>query len=220
MKSKIFARPSFAAVELTMDGGDKIKAEAGAMAWMTSGIKTEAKAQGGFFSGIKRMMAGESFFQTTFSAERDGAQVTLVPGQPGDIIELELDGELFLESGAYLASSTEVEVNSKFEGLKGLFSEGLFVVRCTGRGPVWFSAYGDVTEIQVDGKYIVDNGYAVAWEPTLNYQIIRGAKIRSFLFSDQLVMEFSGQGTLWVQSRSARSLSEWVHPFRPPPPSN
>ena len=69
--------------------------------------------------------------------------------------------------------------------------------------------------IDIDGEYVVDNGYAVAWEPTLTYQLTRGRKIRSFLFSDQLLLRFSGKGRIWLQSRSPRSLAAWVHPFRP-----
>lgn len=216
MKSNIIARPSFSCVELAMDKGDVVKAESGAMAWMSTGLEAKATTQGGFFAGLKRMVAGESFFQTTYTAKRDNCEIGLVPGQPGDIIEYDLDGELYLEKGAYLASATSVDVNAKYEGLlKGLFNEGFFVVRCTGHGKLWFCAYGDIVPVDVDGLYIVDNGHAVAWEPSLEYKVIRGAKIRSFLFSDQLVLEFRGRGRLWVQSRSARSLAAWVYPFRP-----
>ena len=85
---------------------------------------------------------------------------------------------------------------------------------------LFFNAYGDIQEIPVDGEYVVDNGYAVAWEPGLQYRITRARKIRSFLFSDQLLLRFSGQGKLWVQSRSPGSLANWAHPYRPQKKSN
>ena len=66
----------------------------------------------------------------------------------------------------------------------------------------------------MDGSYIVDNGHAVAWEPTLRYEITRGRSIRSFLFSDQLLLRFRGRGRLWVQSRNPQVLANWVHPYR------
>ena len=65
-----------------------------------------------------------------------------------------------------------------------------------------------------DEEYLVDNGYAVAWDSTLEYKITRSQKVRSFLFSDQLLLRFSGRGRLWVQSRSPRVFAGWVHPFR------
>ena len=72
----------------------------------------------------------------------------------------------------------------------------------------------NIHPVDVNGEYVVDNGYAVAWEPSLTYRLTRGKKIRSFLFSDQLLLRFSGQGRIWLQSRSPRSLANWVHPFR------
>ena len=77
------------------------------------------------------------------------------------------------------------------------------------------TAYGDIEEIDLDGEYIVDNGHAVAWDASLRYTLTRARQIRSFLFSDQLLMRFSGRGKLWVQSRNPRSLANWVVPFRP-----
>jgi len=91
----------------------------------------------------------------------------------------------------------------------------MFVLHVTGEGPMFFHSYGRVDTVEVDGEYIVDNGYAVAWEPSLEYSLTRGKKIRSFLFSDQLLLRFSGRGRVWVQSRSPRSLANWAHPFRP-----
>ena len=70
-------------------------------------------------------------------------------------------------------------------------------------------------EVEVNGEYLVDNGFAVAWEPTLQYRLTRARKIRSFLFGDQILLRFSGHGRLWVQSRSPHSLANFLHPFRP-----
>ena len=80
---------------------------------------------------------------------------------------------------------------------------------------LFFNSYGDIEEVELDGSIIVDNGHAVAWEPGLQYDITHSRRIRSFLFADQILMRYHGQGRLWVQSRSPRSLANWVYPFRP-----
>ena len=98
--------------------------------------------------------------------------------------------------------------------LRGFFNEGLFVLRCTGEGMLFFNAYGEIQEIDLDGEYTVDNGFAVAWEPSLEYRLTRARRIRSFLFSDQILLKFSGHGRLWVQSRSPSAKANWIHPFR------
>ncbi len=217
MKYSIQCQPSYSVLEAELSPGEQLVAEAGAMAWMSSNIKTTTSTRGGILSGLKRsMLTGESFFQNTFEAEGGPGTIGLAPGSAGDICEYELkNGELFMEKGAYLAATPDVKCDAKFDGLKGLFNEGFFVLRVTGTGTLFFNSYGDIEEIDVDGSYTLDNGYAVAWEPTLQYQLTRSKKIRAFLFSDQLLMNFVGRGKVWVQSRSPRTLSNWVHPFRP-----
>lgn len=217
MQYDILCQPTFSIVEVTLEAGEKIVAEAGAMAWTEGPVRTETSTRGGVLRGLKRaVLAGESLFQNTYIAETGTAKVALAPSVAGDIVPYELaNGELFLEKGAYLASTEDVHCDSKFQGLKGLFSEGLFALRVTGSGLLFFGAYGSVQEVQVDGNYTVDNGFAVAWEPTLQYRLTKARKIRSFLFSDQLLLNFSGSGRLWVQARSPVSLANWVYPFRP-----
>ncbi len=217
MQYEIQAQPSFSLLEVQLSPGEQIVSEAGAMAWMSENIKASTSTRGGLLAGLKRaVLSGESFFQNTYQAEGGPGLIGLAPGIMGDIVPYEMQqGELLLEKSAYLASTPDVHCDSKFQGLKGLFSEGLFVLRVTGTGTLFFNAYGDIEPVQVNGTYVVDNGYAVAWEPSLQYQVTRSRKIRSFLFSDQLLMRFHGHGRLWVQSRSPRSLASWVHPFRP-----
>ena len=217
MDYTIDSRPSYSLLEVTLAPGEELVTESGAMAWMDSNLEVETSTRGGLMSGVKRAIGGgESFFQNTYTAQGGPGTIGLAPGQPGDIQTYELaGGELLLERGAYLASTSGIETNADFQGLRGLFNEGMFILRASGTGTLFFNAYGDITEIEVDGPYVVDNGHAVAWEPTLDYRLTRAARIRSFLFSDQIIMEFSGRGKLWVQSRNPRSLANWVHPFRP-----
>ena len=222
MQYEIICEPTYAAVEVGLDSGERVVGDAGAMSWMTSNVKTETSTRGGLLSGLKRkFLTGESFFQNTYTAEGGPGSVTFAPGAAGDVVAHEMaGGELLLEKGAYLASSEDVQCDSKWGGLKGFFNEGMFVLRVTGTGVIFFHGYGDIHQIDVDGEYVLDNGYAVAWEPSLTYQLTRGKKLRSFLFSDQLLLRFSGQGRIWVQSRSPRSLANWVFPFRPVESSN
>ena len=216
MDFEIHSQPSYSLLEVTLGPGEQLVTESGAMAWMTDNMRAETSVRGGIMSGLSRsFLGGESFFQNTYEAESAPGTIGLTQGQPGDILAYEMDGEeLLLEKGAYLASSPGVTTNSDFQGLRGLFNEGMFILRVSGNGTLFFSAYGDIQEIEIDGGYIVDNGHAVAWDSSLDYRLTKAAKIRSFLFSDQIIMEFSGRGRLWVQSRNPRSLANWVHPFR------
>lgn len=216
MQYQISYEGAYPILDVTLAPGDTLVSEAGAMAWMDTSVECKTAARGGVGASLKRgLLGGESFFQNSYSTQ-SGGKVSLVSGPPGEIRAIEMAGQrLLLERGAYLASGPDVQVNSQFKGLKGLFSEGMFVLQVEGSGPLFFNSYGDIHEVQVEGDYIVDNGYAVAWDASLDYQVQKsGKKIRSFLFGDQLVMRFNGHGRVWTQSRSPRSMASWVYPFR------
>ncbi len=216
MQYEIKARPSYSFVEVDLEPGEQLVAESGAMAWMGPNILTETSTRGGFLKGLTRkFLCGESFFQNTYRAEGGTGRIALAPGSAGDVTTIELDNqELFLEKGAYLASEPGITCDAKWGGLRGFFNEGLFVLHCSGTGRMFFNAYGQLEEVLVDGSYTIDNGFAVAWEPSLDYNLTRARRIRSFLFSDQLLLNFHGRGRVWVQSRSPQALASWVHPFR------
>ncbi len=129
---------------------------------------------------------------------------------------------LMIQSSGFVASSTTVEIDSKFQGFKGFFSgEALFLIKITGRGDIWFSSYGAIVEIPVAGDYIVDTGYIVAFEDTLKYSVemlgelsFKGLRT-GILGGEGLVCRFSGNGRLWVQSRKLSTLINFLNPFRP-----
>ena len=217
MEYTIEARPTYTYLELTLSPGESVVAEAGSMAWMSPGLSIHTSTRGGIMAGLTRTaLTGEGFFQNTYEARNESGFLGLTPAQPGDIVAYQMTGrELLLEKGAYLASHPDVKLSSNFQGLKGLFNEGMFVLRATGNGLLFFNAYGDIEKIELDGEYIVDNGLAVAWDANLNYRITRARSLGSFMFSDRLLMRFSGRGNLWVQSRRPHGLAAWAHPFRP-----
>ena len=216
MKYDIVCAPSYSLIEMNLSEGESVIVEPGSMAWMDTTIKPKTEMKGGFFAGITRRMAGESFFLNTYTAEGGSGTIGIAPGYSGDIIVRELNDEtLYMERGAYLCHVGNIETSATWEGFSGTFAEGMFGLRVSGTGLLFFGSYGDVQEVEVDGSYTIDNGYAVAWEENLDYSIGRsGRSIRSFLFSDQFICRFHGNGKLWVQTRSPRNLAAWVHPFR------
>ena len=216
MKYDIVCAPSYSLIEMNLNEGESVIVEPGSMAWMDTMIKPKTEMKGGFFAGITRKFGGESFFLNTYTAEGGSGTIGIAPGYSGDIVVRELNDEtLYMERGAYLCHVGNIETSATWEGFSGTFAEGMFGLRVSGTGLLFFGSYGDIQEVEVDGLYTVDNGYAVAWEQNLDYSIGRsGRSIRSFLFSDQLICRFHGNGKLWVQTRSPRNLAAWVHPFR------
>lgn len=215
--------PAYASLILNLKANQTVLVESGAMAAMDTCIKMKSKVQGGLMKGLGRMVTGESFFVSEFTAEGKPGQLYVSPGVPGDVQHYRLSGNsLIVQSSAFVAASSTVEIDTKFQGLRGFFSgESLFLLRATGHGDFWFSSYGAIVEIPVNGDYVVDTGYIVAFEDTLNYNVemlgglsFRGLKT-GILGGEGLVCRLTGQGRLWVQSRNLYPLINFINPFRP-----
>ena len=118
------------------------------------------------------MFGGESLFVNEFSSKVP-AELVLTQGLPGDIECIELKGtSLFLQPGAFLACEPGVSLGLKWAGLASFIGgEGLFRLRVSGNGRIWFSAYGGIFTREITDEYIVDTGHLVGYEPTINIRV-------------------------------------------------
>lgn len=216
--------PAYASLFLKLQANQTVLVEAGAMAAMDSCIRMKSKVKGGLLQGLGRVLGGESLFISEFSAESRPGELMLSPGVPGDIQYYRLNGvnSLMVQSSGFLAASPTVTIDTQFQGFKGFFSgESLFLLKVTGSGDFWFSSYGAILEIPVSGEYIVDTGYIVAFEDTLQYrvEVLGGLSFKGLrtgvLGGEGLVCRFSGKGRLWVQSRQLNPFISFLHTFRP-----
>jgi uncharacterized protein (TIGR00266 family) len=189
-------------------------------------VKLNAGPGAGFIAGLKalfialirRLIGGETFFVNHFSAPQGGS-VWLAPPLAGQVVHRRLNGELLvLSTGAYLAHAGNVELRLKFGGLRGLLAkEGAFFLAVTGQGELWFTSYGGVEPIDVNGSYVVDNGHLVGYEGNLTFSIRSpGGGLLGFAASGEgLVCEFQGNGRVWIQTRNLGSLVNWLSPMLP-----
>jgi uncharacterized protein (TIGR00266 family) len=221
---KIEHAPAYASLSLKLQANQTVMVESGAMAAMDTCIQMKSKVQGGLGKSIGRMLGGESLFVSEFTAVGQPGDLLLSPGVPGDIQYYRLDGSksLMVQSSGFVAASPTVAIDTKFQGFKGFFSgESLFLLKMTGTGDLWFSSYGAILEIPVEGEYVVDTGYIVAFEETLNYKVellggLAWKGLRTgILGGEGLVCRFSGQGRLWVQSRQLYPFLNYLNAFRP-----
>ncbi len=220
MQIEIKHSPAFASATLTLAPNEQIKAEAGAMVWKTPSIDIQTSTQGGFMKGLKRSLGGESFFMNTFTAGAQGGQMAVAPTLAGDIVTWTLSGQtVFLQSGAYLASAMGVEVDSKWGGAKTFFSgEGLIVLKVSGQGDVLVASYGAIEsrELQAGEQITVDTGHVVAWSEGVTYQVRKVGGWKSTMLSGEgLVVDLTGPGMVYTQSRSPEAFLGWLIPKLP-----
>lgn len=215
MEFKILSRPSYSLLELRMDKGEEIVAEPGAMVYM-KGVKLKTEAAGGLLGGLKRMVAGESFFVNKYIAF-DDAILGLSPKYQGDIVHVNVEDELLAQSGAFLASSANININALWGGAKTFFSgEGLILLKLEGFGDAFLSSFGGIIEREVEDGFVVDTGHIVAFESSLDFHVKKAGGIKETLLSGEgLVAEFHGSGKIWIQTRSVSEYIGWLSSLIP-----
>lgn len=222
MRHEILDSPDFALLQLTMDMGETVVAESGAMVAHDTQITIETNMRGGLIGAAKRkLLGGESLFQNTFTAGAAGQRLYLAAPAEGDLQARELgEGEeFFLQSGAYVAHHGDrLEIDTKFGGVRGFFSGvGLFMLRIVGPGTVFYGSYGALHRVELDGSenYTVDTGHIVGFTSGLSYNVTTFGGFKGLFFSGEgLVARFTGQGTVFIQTRAASSLASFLHPYR------
>ena len=220
MNHEILYRPSYSLLKVNLGKGESISAEAGAMVSMSSTIEIETKMKGGLFGALKKsVLGGESFFTNNFKAN-DAGEVCFAPSLPGDLTAVELANQTILaQSGAYVASSPEITVDTKWGGAKTFISkEGFFLLKIAGTGTVFLSSYGAIHEVQLAAgqRYTVDTGHMVAFDDGVRYEVKRVGGLKSTLFSGEgLVCELTGPGRIMLQTRSEDAFISWLTPKLP-----
>ncbi|MBZ0274295.1 TIGR00266 family protein [bacterium] len=224
MRIDIQHRPSYAVADVHLSPNESIVSEGGAMVAMSAGVNVSTSTMsrggaGGLLKAAKRLLAGENFFLNTFTANAQG-HVSLAPTLVGDIEHIALDGTkaLIVQSSSWLASSPGLEMDTKFGGLKGLFSgEALFWMRVSGTGDLLINSFGGLFHKDIDGAFICDTGHIAAYEDTLEYKVKKVGGLKSTLLSGEgLVCEFSGKGRLYMQTHNASAFGQFFGHKLPP----
>lgn len=220
MKITVEHRPAYALGIVDLETGESVKAETGAMVSMMGNVQVQSGVQGGLLkSAMRKMLGGESFFLNTFTASGAPGQVTFAPSLPGDVIDLELDGDLFVQSGSYLAGGPTIEIDVKWGGARSFFaSEGLFLLHLRGRGHVLLSSFGAIHRIPLDGTrpLVVDTGHVVAFDAAVAWNVRKvSGMLTSLISGEGLVCEFTGTGDVWLQTRSNQAFLDWLLPRLP-----
>jgi uncharacterized protein (TIGR00266 family) len=186
----------------------------------TAGMTMNTKAEGGLFGGLKRMVAGESFFQNTWKAPAQGGEITLAPTLPGDMITIPIAGSDFmLRSGAYVASEMGVVMDASWGGAKGFFGGGgLILLKVSGQGKAVACAYGAIEErVLANGQsYVVDTGHIVGFDASVQFAVQKSGGWKSTLLGGEgLVCRLTGPGRVLMQSRSEEAFVGWLLPKIP-----
>ena len=217
MKSEIKGSQAFGYLDVELAPGETIITESDAMSSMDAALDLTAHFSGGFFKGLlRKYLGGESLFINHFTNNTSAPKrMTIVQGTPGEILHRKMDNEVYyLQPGAFLACSTGVTLGLEFAGfVSWIAREGLFRLKMSGSGDLFYGAYGALLEREIDGEYIVDSSHLVAYEPGIKLKLqLAGGIFSSFFGGEGLVTRVQGRGKIIIQSRSITGLAGWFNP--------
>jgi uncharacterized protein (TIGR00266 family) len=217
-------------VEVELDPGETVIAEAGAMAWMDDEIAFEAKmgdgseATSSFFDKVlgagKRMITGESLFMTHFTNRGKGKKrVAFGAPFPGRIIPLDMAEHgkaLICQKDAFLCAALGTKLDISFSRRlgRGFFGgEGFIMERLQGDGMAFLHAGGTIVKKELKGETLfVDTGCLVAYTPGIDFDIQQAGGMKSMLFGGEgfFLAVLRGHGTVYLQSLPFSRLAERV----------
>jgi uncharacterized protein (TIGR00266 family) len=207
--------------EITLDPGEGVRAEAGAMIYMENGIEMQTSTGGGLFQGLKRMVTGESFFITSFLNNGTGRnKVGFAAPYPGKIIPIDLSsnyGDFLCQKDSFLCAAQGIEVEVAFTKRlgAGLFGgEGFILQRLTGDGLGFIHAGGTILEkkLKAGESLRIDTGCIVGFSADVNYDIRAIGGFRNALFGGEgiFIAELTGPGIVYLQSLPFSRLADRI----------
>lgn len=208
-------------VEVELDPGETVIAEAGAMNYIEPDISFEAKMgdgsqpnegmMGKLLAVGKRALTGESIFLTHFThAGHEGKRrAAFAAPYPGKILPVdlkEIGGEIVCQKDAFLCAAMGTQVTIAFNkkiGAGFFGGEGFILQRLRGDGLAFMHAGGTVIERELKGETLrVDTGCLVAFSPGISYDIQSAGNLKSMFFGGEglFLATLSGHGKVWLQS--------------------
>jgi len=217
-------------VEVELDPGETVIAEAGAMNWMEDGITFEAKLgdgsepNKGLFGKLldsgKRAITGESLFVTHFTNTGMGKKrVAFSAPYPGKIIPVNMaqaGGELLCQKDAFLCAALGTRVSIAFTKKLGagfFGGEGFILQRLIGDGMAFIHAGGTIVKKELSNEILrVDTGCIVSFTPGIEYDIQRAGNLKSMFFGGEglFLATLRGSGTVYLQSLPFSRLADRV----------
>lgn len=217
-------------VEVELDPGETVIAEAGAMNYMDDHITFEAKMgdgsqpNQGLFGKLldvgKRALTGESIFMTHFSNHGSGKRrVSFAAPFPGKIICVDLpkhQNQVLCQKDSFLCAAYGTQVSIAFQKKLGagfFGGEGFILQKLVGDGKAFIHAGGTVVKKELQGETIrVDTGCIVAFEESVEYDIQMAGGLKSMIFGGEglFLATLRGHGTVWLQSLPFSRLADRV----------
>lgn len=215
MKYEIKYKPSYSMLTVELGQDEKITAEAGAMTYMDPSIDVQTTMrEKGFFRTLGlALFGGQSFFVNHY---RGPGKAAFVAAPVGDIDRLPITSGrgMIIQKSAYVASTGDLDLDVKWEGFtKGLFGQGLFMLRVHGDGDLFINTFGAIDHHTLDEgeSLIVDNFHLVGFTESCSYRVTGFGGLKETILSGEgFVTHITGPGEVYIQTKNMREFVDWL----------
>jgi uncharacterized protein (TIGR00266 family) len=158
----------------------------------------------------------QSFWVNDYIASQGAGEAAFVSAPVGDIemLEIKPNQGYIIQKSAYIASTENVDLDVKWEGFtKGLFGQGLFMIKVTGNGKLFINTFGALDKHTLNPRQpmIVDNFHLVAFSDTCNYKVTKfGGLKETLLGGEGLVTNITGPGDIYIQTKNLKEFVDWL----------
>ncbi len=218
MKFELKYKPSYAILVTNLDQGETITAESGALTYMTPNIEVHTRKREKSLLGSLglKLIGGQSFWVNDYKATNGSGEAAFVAAPVGDIKQLDIapSSGYIIQKSAYIASTSGIDLDVKWEGFtKGLFGQGLFMIKATGSGQMFINTFGaiDTHTLQAGQTLVVDNFHLVGFSESCSYKVTRLGGLKETLLSGEgLVTQITGPGEVHIQTKNLQEFTEWL----------
>lgn len=222
MNFEVKGKP-FPAVVCTLQSGESVKCQSGAMAWMSPNMEMQTKS-GGIGKMFSKAISGESLFENIYTAQGGDGMIAFASGVPGDILPIQVSPEktIVAQKKAFLASEVGVNYEVFFQkkigaGLVG--GEGFIMQKFSGNGYVFLEIDGSVVDydLQAGEQLVVDTGTLAACDATcsIDVQTVKGLGNMFAGGEGFFVTKITGPGHVYLQTMPVPTLAGAIRPYIP-----
>lgn len=222
MKYDIVGTP-LPVVICTLNPGEKMITEKGAMSWMTPNMQMETSS-GGIGKAFSKMFSGESMFQNIYTAVGGEGMIAFASSFPGAIIPFDITpgNDMIVQKSGFLASEPGVELSIHFQKRLGagfFGGEGFIMQRLSGQGTAFVEVDGSVVNYNLapGQQMIIDTGYLVAMDASVQMDVQQVAGLKNKLLGGEGFFNtvVTGPGRIWLQTMPISQVAGIISGYLP-----
>lgn len=223
MKYQIVGEP-LPVVICSVEAGETLISESGAMSWMSPNMKMETTSNGGLGKALGRMFSGDSLFQNKYTAQGGSGQIAFASSFPGSIksFSIEPGREMVVQKSAFLASESGVDLSIFFQKKLGagfFGGEGFIMQKLSGHGTAFVEIDGHAVEYNLTAgqSIVIDTGYLAAMDATCSMEIVSVPGVKNMLLGGEGIFNtvVKGPGKIILQTMPVNAVAGAIRPFIP-----